>query len=449
MANCNQVAPSGDEGALGLLLQYKYAGSHCAGCDNSVPCPLIVLIDQAVYRHPDIASASLSGSLLLGEGGDRAMRRVCQTVTFNEEAHHGTHLAGIVASASDGHGLIGLHPGARMHVLDWNELTPRQVAADIENRYNGGSEKRLYLFASEWEFEERDREGPLLNDPEFRLTRNEVARKIANLDDLWVVAAGQAEEDGEVPREVDGKLAAGPMNLGDLKNVIVVTACTKCGRSAPALLQSANYSREFVHIAAPGSDASASGTSPAAAFVAGVAAAMMHRYPDYYDNADKVKRQLQATSWPGFDGEEGERLASGILDPELALRNPRTPWMKLSGEHEMSEFQFQGWCAHAQQERIYFEDPETGTPIRDGVPLEAVYRIVQRTDGPDPRWVFYTKAFFDGDSTALGKVLRIGPGRPQGGGDPSILRTATAVVRLSQIEDLLVPRSNLTVDCPR
>ena len=90
-------------------------------------------------------------------------------------------------------------------------------------------------------------------------------------------------------------------------------------RREPVAFHNAYYSDplvRFVHVAAPGVDpiagwitddaiGQASGTSQAAAYVAGIVASMIGYFPNSYTSPDVVKIKLQATSRPlplRFDG---------------------------------------------------------------------------------------------------------------------------------------------------
>jgi hypothetical protein len=131
------------------------------------------------------------------------------------------------------------------------------------------------------------------------------------------------------------------MNLGDLKNVIVVTACDPCDDENATIWPRSNFSHEFVHVAAPGQDmpgpaydraytVAGPGTSQATAFVGSVVADMISCYPDEYVSDDfskavfagRVKLWLQLTSRPLKADEARAKLSAGVVDPRAALNDP-------------------------------------------------------------------------------------------------------------------------------
>ena len=83
----------------------------------------------------------------------------------------------------------------------------------------------------------------------MRFQRSQAALRIQGNEPLWVTAAGQAEHGG-MPIEIFEDSPMAPMNLGDLENVIVVTACDNCSDGAATLLPEAHYSQKMVTIAA-------------------------------------------------------------------------------------------------------------------------------------------------------------------------------------------------------
>src|SRR5262249_659933 len=71
---------------------------------------------------------------------------------------------------------------------------------------------------------------------------------------MWVVAAMQKGASEDIPDalEIDESLAISPVNLGDLPNVIVVTACDHCKEGDASVWKEAFFSKRFVQVAAPG-----------------------------------------------------------------------------------------------------------------------------------------------------------------------------------------------------
>lgn len=59
------------------------------------------------------------------------------------------------------------------------------------------------------------------------------------------------EQKIDAPFEVEETLAFSPVNLGDLPNVLVATACENCKEGEASLWKDAFYGQKFVQIAAP------------------------------------------------------------------------------------------------------------------------------------------------------------------------------------------------------
>jgi hypothetical protein len=298
----------------------------------------------------------------------------------------------------------------------------------------------------------RDRHLQLAN-AEQRFVTNPVLR-IRDDRPLWISAAGQWDEKEEPDGsalDISRKTAIGPMNLGDLGNVVVVTACKDCTDHSAELMENANYSKDdkLVHLAAPGTDipgaatsdeyCSASGTSQAAAFVAGTAAAMIGCYPLYYDNRpDRVKTRLQVTSRPALVGDDADKIATGILDLRLALKDPQTTWMQtLAEQHHGVEPEH--WCVSD----IHLQNPENGEVVDEWYSrVENIYRIVRyrRTQPGGPKqWVIYKRRGEDvRRGSHVGEVIKLGPGVWDMGARLIKLKGREQAVTLDDFEDLLL-----------
>lgn len=291
-------------------------------------CADVVLIDQPISPHPEIAPA-LEGWVAPTPSAPAtpppSVR--CDAPSQLGDTFHGTHLAGIIASQKNGFAFAGLHPGARLFSRSWPDLGESGVAGEIHNRRNRDG-LQIYVFASQWVLGDTFARGDRLKKADYRL-KPIVAQTISERNaDLWVVAAGQPGLKGDEPIEIDSKLNRGPMNLGDLRNVLVVAGCDPCA-PAPALWPTGNFSRTFVHLAAPAdlivstatadSFTWAQGTSQATAFVAGVASAMVSAWPNTYKDAERVKERLQYTATPFPSAADRERIAAGVVNPTSAL----------------------------------------------------------------------------------------------------------------------------------
>jgi len=254
-----------------------------------------------------------------------------------------------------------------------------------------------------------------------------------------------------MPIEIFEDSPMAPMNLGDLENVIVVTACDNCSDGAATLLPEAHYSQKMVTIAAPGraipglADSSAitvmDGTSQATAYVAGVAAAMINCFGQAFP-AHRIKKRLALTAKPAFDREDYSKLQSGIVDPGLALRDPSKHWLRRVGG-TLSAVEIDGWCGRSMGLTDIFDDVAKAESFE----LRGVRRITRyrrSLPGTPARWVVFSEA---GPGTASG-VTRSGPGRADAG--MKLLRLSdSTVVRLGELEELLLSkRINPVASCP-
>ncbi len=112
------------------------------------------------------------------------------------------------------------------------------------------SQHLLFLYASEWGFEELNLTGSgVLKKASMRHERNFLGEFIYQARPLWITAAGQQESGGTNDAEgenLHARYPKGPMNLGDLPNVIIVTACENCWRRRTdiRLMDSANTSSD-------------------------------------------------------------------------------------------------------------------------------------------------------------------------------------------------------------
>jgi subtilisin family serine protease len=310
------------------------------------------LIDTRLAKSPNLWPAFGDAE---PQGGWR-----CRWRRFVIGDHHATHLASIIASQANTFGFKGLAPGAKLNNFVW-------VAPDPNGNLQRSDADRARLLAHTMRREPRDLplrvwlaatnfdpliEGEPKDDlPEefahLRTNGSQLLVTIARNRPLLIVAAGQQSDKRMAGAEIHPRLNVSPQNLGDIENVVVVTACEDCRAGSERIMPSANRTRKgeyMVHVAAPGGEnvagwiseseiGESSGTSQAAAFVAGVAASMISRYPEVYRTPDTVKLRLQAISRPlswknGLANRDAERLTAGVVDPLLALLDPSKNWVK-------------------------------------------------------------------------------------------------------------------------
>lgn len=375
-------------------------------CSVDRDCPEIVLIDNPVSPHPDLAGVVFTDYGILPDGPSLIVGQKQKIDVDNEfqKSEHGTHLAGIIASNDNSFGLVGVHPGVHIHSWNWNELHVQQDKLERKiYTHQRETEKRgalqIYVFASEWESSE---------NPDRRLSDDGLANELVNEELLLVAAAGQPDpKTGELGKNLTTGYKHAPMNLGDKENILVVTECLPCEGRNPQIAPRANYSTNgIVHLAAPGEDipsttgsghyAVASGTSQATAFVAGVASAMACYYPHSYKLPYQLKIRLQVTSRPLAIStgslEEAAKVATGILDEKLAMLDPTKDWIQKNGQ-----------VIDSLEEPLLWQVRNvTGRNSKQkevSVPLSTVYRIIQENG----------KAIFYIEGDEKGEVKRIGP----------------------------------------
>ena len=411
-------------------------------CTRGASCPDVLVVDQPMDRHPDIAENVIGGNETQGPK-KLVTDNHFQTIewgSYDPDQDHSTYLAGIIGSRDNGFGLIGVDPNARITPLLWKSTTTfeseegKKLVNDIAQRHNQGG-LQIFVFASSWPYDQS-------LSPDIWTTQNPIARKIKNLGEfLWVVAAGDLPTgQGE---EIHENFRMGPMNLGSLPNVLVVTGYFLTPDGKPHITREANYSANLVHIAAPAKDivstiriskyVKSDGTSPATAFVAGVASAMANTW-EYYNRADKVKFRLQLTATPFSDPGDLKRLSSGILNPTLALYDPTKTWVQLSQE---SIKEVEPTCWNLQS--LNLRNPVSGQSV-GSISIDLIRRIYRVPNTNPTQWFIYeVKPDPDrGDDPMKGVVERVGPVRIVEE-DQVLFQSASGGRLLRTIEDLILP----------
>jgi subtilisin family serine protease len=431
---------SGEESILALVgLSEPVGVRKCQG----VECPDIILLDKPLQVHPDLKDAipaqepdrSLENETLLRDG-----KETFEVIGWHD-TYHATHLAGIIASRRNGFGLVGVDPDARVIWWNWDDLSNNrpEVATMVDRRQREAEVSgafQIYMFATSWSTQAFNTHTQLISD-------DTLSKRFNDERALLVVAAGEADARlNQTPQRIELKTTQAPMNQGDQEYVVVVTGCSPCVAPGAQLLPSANHSPTFVHVAAPAKSvlstawgtkyAAGDGTSQATAFVAGLASAMVARYPLSYKDAWQVKQRLQVTSTPieliGPDAQQGEKLAAGIVDPALATSNPKVERLKAKGA-AAQEFENLSW--NVDNLRMAFVGGGRRT-----IPTEDIWRI-KTVNGKS---VVYVRVAPNGAvRTPNGAVQKIGPGTLSTA-DPRrpIVTLDTTAVMLDDIEDLLL-----------
>jgi hypothetical protein len=432
--------------------------------DGVVQRPTVILLDVDLFAAPNIATTILGWT---PTGPPPAWTRCAWGSA--EAASHATHLAGIVASQENGYGFVGLAPEARLRSI--KTFTPTGAAPDAvtpepgvdltisrliyRNGVTGNFPLQIYLMAAVLK--------PLGAYPDTALKygrfkptypRFDAAfeRQVQQTSPLLIVSAGQ-EANADDVRQIAADLPMSPQNLGDQSGVVVVTACTECSKEDPTLLTTANYSPtgRFVHVAAPGGLpvpgwinneklGAAAGTSQAAAYVAGVAASMISHYPSNYTAAFEVKRRLQITSWPIYRqpssaNTDGDKLAAGIVDPNLTLLDPSKTWIKRGARWEAVALK--GWSS----DTLRFSTP-TGAVKPIGT--ASLVRFVKVAPDPQPLWMLYSDRYQEDSANIPGEIGKLGPFTSASEG---LLTPCTgAPIPLAAVDDLIVGSGGIGPD---
>lgn len=399
-------------------------------------CADIVLVDQVLQPHSDIA-----GVIPMDAEGNiqppiqsPAVQSCTIDDPFDGASQHGTHLASIIASNQDDQGFVGISPGLDLYAYPWTaQSATSDLGALFTARTNVDADRgptfadmgpQVFVFASHFLSSEkealpysylaREIQGNRLKDITSRIS-SRTQRAIAGGANygIWVVSAMQKGSDIPDALKIEPDLAFSPVNLGDLPNVIVVTVCDHCSEGNASVWKDAFFSDKFVHVAAPGLDvlapvgaghfAVSGGTSQATAIVGGLVGAMINCYPRHYRQdtgengllASVVKERLQYTSKPIFYREDDlNRLAAGVVDPQVALLDPGKTWIRLKGTTDYTELSGDQELVHWCQDKIVLVD-ENGDPPEKSPSSTNLLRMV-RTNFPggilgiDRPWVIYS-----------------------------------------------------------
>lgn len=423
-----------------------------AACEKTcTKCAEVMLVDTQVAQHPKLARA-------LNLAQPPADAPSCNAVLW-QESFHGTHLAGIVAATESPTGMVGLSPSSHLRPFVLPNGNVDGVVADYINQWTinstDGTGSKIFLFASEF-MVKGDIKTSQYSHPDHRFAESRSSKLIRDASDiLLVVAAGQADEPGEERQTLYPTSKIYPMNLGDLANVIVVTACEDCDKSPTVLMASANVGtpvndkQSLVHVVAPGGRpipglvngnaadiALALGTSQAAAFAAGTAAAAANCFPGDFPTASKLKRRILVTSRPTLTEFDNSSVNSGVLDYELATRDPKQDWYRPNGTSNYESVKAGWWCSkELEYKQSWGEPAKIGTSR-----IRRVYK------GPDNNgaatWFLYAD---DLRNRPMG-LIKIGP--VQILGDSKLIKLTGAperVVGTDTIADILLADREIAV----
>lgn len=308
---------------------------------------VVAVLDSGVDdTHPDLRDAvdpRASASCADGRPDSRyGAWRPDEGVT---ESGHGTHVAGIVGAARDGHGVTGVAPGVRIAAVRLlgplgqyyaeNIVCGMLWAADHGARAINDS-----YFADPWKYNCPD-------DPDQAALTQAVGRAVAYAQRRGAVVVASAGNDSQdlegvrADRRSPNDRTSGPAEdrvlgtecirlPGELPGVLTVSAVDRAGLPAAY----SNYGRGRVSIAAPGGDpdggpgsaivsdwpggryAALAGTSMAAAHVTGAVAVVAVEHPDWGpDRISAALAEAAAANCPSGPGTCTDRryYGAGVL----------------------------------------------------------------------------------------------------------------------------------------
>lgn len=404
-----------DRDALTAVRDSMYPG----GAKRDIRVVPVYLIDTPLDPSPNLFPAYVKTK------PTQALN--CQWASPFSNRFHGTHLAGLIGS--QGYGFRSISTNAAIFSFVWNrvraddQLYPvsRDRNLQLQQQILGnadaprGMTRAIYVAATAFSFNTLKPEGERLSNPDYRW-QEAILKAVKHSRSLFIVSAGQPTSEQEQPSELTSTSSRAPQNLGDLPNVIVVTACTTCGRNNARLMQNANFGSgpsPIVQIAAPGGNSipgwvtaerisSASGTSQATALIASVAAAMRGAWPEAYLEPEAIKVRLQVTSRPmsrNIDGSanpDESKIAAGVADPVLALLDPDLHWLKEGGQWRAVKIR------EIAPQYISFTDTNGK---RDQASSKALKRVLTLSDGNQTAYAYD----LNNGIGEPGEVRRIGP----------------------------------------
>lgn len=459
----------GREWLLGSLIKMPYP-LPTKTCRDKY-CPEVMLIDQSVASHPDLPAIPLIGERRRPNPPLSAAANPT-SIQFELKAgvdksrpngEHGTYMAGIIGSQENGFGLIGIYPQVPIVSVEFDSYPNSNLTnltSLMNRRYKDPdtriSSRAIVVLAADFKYDFKIEHYNAEYDDR---RKNELAKFIEETatEILWVVAAGQKEEEKR-GADLSPTYGLGPMNLGDRPNVITVTAYEPVKASSEegnALIEAANRATEkdmeMVHVSAPGKDipgsvnsgpgraayAVSGMTSPATAIVAGLVAAMRSTWPDDYEVPSQVKTRLQVTSRTFYDLSQRDFVHAGIIDADLALRNPHLNYYRTDAEY-LTAHQFD-WNHDEIRLRI---DNKIET-----IQTEDIYRVYRTTwlvktgdnsSREENGWVIYKRSLNRGKPVP-GEIVRLRPGQIIGI-DKFVVKINGSDTNLDSLKDILLAK---------
>jgi subtilisin family serine protease len=288
---------------------------------------IVAIIDSGIdVNHPDLASRLwVNPREVAGNGFDddrngkpddvNGWNFLDNNANLSDGASHGTHVAGIIAAASDnGIGVTGIDWNARIMALKFiNSNGDGAISDAVQAIYYAVNNGARVINAS-W------------GGPGPSKALNDAMRFAASRNVVFVTAAGNESLNNDVYRSYPASYR--------LSNTLVVAAVDQSGRLAGF----SNFGAKTVDVAAPGVNirstlpggtyGNISGTSMAAPFVTGVVSLLISQNPNM-SAAQLVQRvvgttkQLSSLSNKVVGG--GIVSAGNALNPAIATRKPGAP----------------------------------------------------------------------------------------------------------------------------
>ncbi|MFF8773843.1 S8 family serine peptidase [Kitasatospora sp. NPDC015120] len=286
---------------------------------------LVAVLDSGVDdTHPDLrAAVDPKSSASCADGRPDARTGSWRPDSGVGESGHGTHVAGIVGAARDGHGVSGVAPGVRIAAVRLLGPLGQYYAENIVCGLlwaadHGARAVNNSYFADPWKYNCPD-------DPDQAALTAAVGRAVdyaRRRGAVVVASAGNDAQDlGAVrtdERSPNDRTTGAPQSRslgpecvrlpGELPGVVTVTAVDRDGRPSAYT----NHGRGRVSLAAPGGDpdggtqravvsdwpgdryAALAGTSMAAAHVTGAVAVAAALHPDW--DSDRLAALLAAAA---------------------------------------------------------------------------------------------------------------------------------------------------------